>query len=179
MTKGRSGRKMVVLSVALVGILGLGAGVAMGPRLLKTEEKAKTESAPAKTGKASSEKPVDKSPEAAQVVVPLGEFLVNLDDEPQVRYLRAELAVQMARPQEKKRSGGHGHGGGEAKAELPGSDLAVARDRVVTVLSAAGFGELRTVPGRDKLKARLLARLQEALPQHDISEVLVTSFVMQ
>lgn len=173
MIKGRSGRKVVVLSVALVGILSLGVGLAMGPKLLKTE------SASARTSKTSSGNKAapEKTSDADQVVVPLGEFLVNLDDETRVRYLRAELSVQMARPQEKKKSGGHG--GGEAKAELPAEDLAVARDRVVAVLSAAGFGELRSTAGRDKLKARLLARLEEALPQHDISEVLVTSFVMQ
>lgn len=177
MIKGRSGRKIVVLSVALGAILGaLGLGVAMGPKLLKPKSDEKTQGAAAKAAKPAGE----KTAEAEQVVVPLGEFLVNLDDEAQVRYLRAELAVQMAKPEEKKKSGGHGgHGGGEAKTELPAADLAVARDRVVTVLSSAAFAELRSGAGRDKLKARLLARLQEALPQHHISEVLVTSFVMQ
>ena len=55
----------------------------------------------------------------------------------------------------------------------------MARDRVVSVLSASAFEQLRTPAGREELKKQLQGSLQGGLAKYSISDVLFTSFVMQ
>lgn len=115
--------------------------------------------------------------EAHPQVVDLGEFLVNLRAGSAVHYLQAQVALSLSGLPEPKK-GGHGEGGKGAPS-LPEAELAVVKDRVVTVLSGADFDQVRTTPGRQAVKQQLLISLAKALPNYKVNEVLFTSFVTQ
>jgi flagellar basal body-associated protein FliL len=204
----RSGKKIVILAiiVALVLVVG-GAGAFLGPKLLKHHGKAEAadkttadadkskdgkdsadgkdgkDSKDAKGGKDGKGKAEEKGKDGKDgdkpepiAIVPLGDFLVNLNSAGGgVRYLRAEVSVALkGLPMPKK------EGEGKApQATLPDAALAVAKDRVVSVLSAGDFAQLRLPGAREKLKLQVLARLEKALPDYEVTEVLFTSFVMQ
>ncbi|MEI6501260.1 MAG: flagellar basal body-associated FliL family protein [Armatimonadota bacterium] len=129
------------------------------------------------TSDTTGDKAADKTKEGGDgAVVDLGEFLVNLEGGTESRFLRAEVSVRLSGlPTAEKK----GEGGAASVEKLPASDLAVARDCVNTVLSSGVFQQLRTAPGREKLKQDVLAKLQKSLVKYDVQDVLFTSFVMQ
>ena len=193
----RSGKNLVMVAViAALVIAALGAGMVVGPKL--AHRSGKGEAAAAKHGDKGSDSKSEKAdssgkpeqgekagkggadqPDGEKAVVSLGEFLVNLDNGGgEARYLRAEVSVRIAGLPPTPNKSGHGGAKGEG-GPLPAGDVAVARDRVVSVLSAGVFSQLRSPAGRQSLKQKLLGKLQQALPNYDISEVLFTSFVMQ
>jgi len=162
----------VLLIIALVVIVG-GGGVVVGSKLAASRRAAH----PARAKRAPDGKTADKTEGSAEdaAVVDLGEFLVNLSSAGGDRYLRAEVSLRVSGLSAGKRGGE----GGAARRELPADEAAVAKDCVTTVLSSGDFQQLRTTAGRARLKALVVSRLQEALPQLTIHDVLFTSFVMQ
>ncbi|MEN6303158.1 MAG: flagellar basal body-associated FliL family protein [Armatimonadia bacterium] len=177
--------KLMIIAVICAGAVGVVGGIIASPKLLKhkpstTARAEKTQDHKERRAEARETRAtrVEKDEVAGgghATIVPLGDFLVNLDAGSSGRYLRAEVAMALVDLPEPKKGG---HGGGKGPA-IPEGDITLARDRVVAVLSAGDFVSLKTAAGKDKLKARVLDKLSEALPQYDISEVLFTSFVMQ
>ncbi|MEN6548398.1 MAG: flagellar basal body-associated FliL family protein [Armatimonadia bacterium] len=174
--------KLMIIAVICAGAVGVVGGIIASPKLLK--HKPSTTARAEKTQDHKEKKAEARGTRAEEdevaggghaTIVPLGDFLVNLDAGSSGRYLRAEVAMALVDLPEPKKGG---HGGGKGPA-IPEGDITLARDRVVAVLSAGDFASLKTAAGKDKLKARVLDKLSEALPQYDISEVLFTSFVMQ
>ncbi len=155
--------KLIVL-VALVGIV-LGGGLFAWSRVRGGDEAADGEQA-----------------EAAEEDVPtqtleLGEFLVNLQSgDDTLRYLQTEVSLVVEAPE--KESGG-GHGGGDAGAELPPAGHRYARDVAIEVLSSQSFEKLRHDPDRSQLKELLRRRIDDALEDYRVMDVLFTAFVMQ
>jgi len=191
----RAGKKMLLVGIVLGVIVGIaGAGAALFPRLQKQKAASQQEDSKnpdnkeqrqhKKEGRTSEQ---NQSPPVQWLIVPLGEFLVNVSGSSGLHYVKAEIALKMAglpEPEGGKKSGHGGHGGpkkpeAQAGGELPEGDLAVARDRIVTVLSASSFAELQTVRGRERLKQKIVQKLKEALPQYEFGEALFTAFVMQ
>ncbi len=122
--------------------------------------------------------------------VDLGEFLVNIcDGAGEMRYVKTNMSliVQLIEHEEDEEGGGGGghgggHGGGGGKDEemqLPATEHRLAQDAVVAVLAGQQFDKLKADDGREKLKSALLAKLDERLENYKVSEVLLTSFVMQ
>lgn len=168
----RSGKLLIIITI-VAALAGVAGGVVVGPKFMKRAKM------PAAQTDKDKEKPKEEKPKAsseeAAIVVSLGDFLVNLGARTDVRYLRTEVSVVVTGLEAPKKGGE-----GAAKAPtLPEGESALARDRVVAVLSAGDFASLRSMSGRNKLKQQVLARLREALPQYTIKEVLFTSFVMQ
>ena len=175
----RSGKKLVLLALVVVAVIGIvTAGVALGPRLLAQRGKAATKGQPT-AGQAQADKATEKEgKEKEAAVVALGDFLVNLRSQTGLRYLRTEVSVSLSGLGKEGKGGGHGEGAAK-KSVLTEGEVAVARDRVVAVLSASTFEQLRTPEGRTGLKQQLQANLQQALSKYQVTEVLLTSFVMQ
>jgi flagellar basal body-associated protein FliL len=182
--QARAGKSLAIL-VIVIAVAAAGAGAVLGPRLMahpaaKGEKGAKTEKSEKAGGeqKGSSENPADdeKAKTEDAPIVELGEFLVNLEGASENHYLRAEVSIRVGGlPKAERKS----EGGAASKNQLPGDDLAVAKDCVTTVLSGGAYSQLRTTAGREKLKKQTLAKLQEALTKYQIDDVLFTSFVMQ
>ncbi|MFQ6098645.1 MAG: flagellar basal body-associated protein FliL [Armatimonadota bacterium] len=92
-------------------------------------------------------------PEPPSVVsLELGEFLVNLADTDQPRYLKTEIILEVSGLQDKA---GHGASDGVDANDLMGEE------------------------GKDLLRQELARRINDELPQITVHEVLFSSFVMQ
>lgn len=121
--------------------------------------------------------------------VDLGEFLVNISDGAgEMRYVKTNMSliVQLIEHEEDKSGGGGGHGGEHGSAggkddapQLPPDEHRIAQDAVVSVLASEKFDKLQADDGREKLKSALLTKLDERLETYKVTEVLLTSFVMQ
>ena len=121
--------------------------------------------------------------------VDLGEFLVNIaDSKGEMRYLKTNMSliVQLIEYEEDENAGGAEHGGGHDSAggkddapQLPPNEHRLAQDAVVSVLASQKFDDLQADDGRAKLKSALLAKLDERLENYKVTEILLTSFVMQ
>jgi flagellar basal body-associated protein FliL len=185
----RSGKKILLVAIVVALVVGaVAGGVILGPKLLKHGKKSATADKKSEDKKSEDKKSEDKKSgddtgvktgdtdeKKAAVVVPLGEFLVNLASGGGVRYLKAEVSVALTGLPEKKK----GEGEGKQESPLPPDELAIAKDRVVAVLSAGDFAQLRNAAGREALKQKVKARVQEGLPDYEVTQVLFTSFVMQ
>lgn len=188
----RAGKKMLLVGIILGVIVGVaGAGAALFPRLQKQKAAGKEEAAQIADNQEQAQHKKEglaeekaKSQPTPWMIVPLGEFLVNVSGSSGLHYVKAEIALKMAGLPEPEMGKKSGHGGhkkqdSQAAGELPEGDLAIARDRIVTVLSSSSFAELQTVIGRERLKQKIVQKLKEALPQYEFGEALFTAFVMQ
>ncbi|MHB8997400.1 MAG: flagellar basal body-associated FliL family protein [Armatimonadota bacterium] len=182
----RSGKKLASVAVIIAVIVAAGAGgMVLRPKLApkasaeESKEKNDKKAASKAHGKPDPkpnkhEAESEKEEVEASDIVELGEFLVNLGGGSGTRYLRAEVSMRLSGLE-----AGESKHGKPAAPTLPAGDAAIARDRIVTVLSSGVFEQLRDNAGREKLKERMLERLHQALPAYEIHEVLFTAFVMQ
>ncbi|MHB9037023.1 MAG: flagellar basal body-associated FliL family protein [Armatimonadota bacterium] len=99
----------------------------------------------------------------------LGDFVVNLADTAQVRYLKTTVILEV---EGGKEAGGGGHG------EASGPDARM-RDAVIQVLSSKTFAQLSQPDGKEKLKKDLIAAVNERLEEGKAVEVYFNEFAMQ
>lgn len=151
--RSRSGKLPIVVIIVVVLVLALGAGAFA---FFKGSHKGK---APAK------KEPVK--------VVPweIGEFLVNLADPGDPRYLKVHLVLEIA---DSHKKGGGGHGEHAANPEE-----AKAKDAIIRALSKRHMNDLLTDQGKDALKSEMKAALNEALEETEVVNIYFTSFAMQ
>lgn len=94
-------------------------------------------------------------------IVPLGEFLVNLNDGR--TFLKTDIAVHVAKDQhlEAGEGGGGGHGGGAAEPPAP------VRDAVIAVLTSQDLSTVTSPAGKAALKKAIAKAINAAVPHHD------------
>jgi flagellar protein FliL len=102
------------------------------------------------------------------VSMQLGEFLVNLADAGQMRYLKANIVIEVQG--EVPSSGGEGESGG--------TDPKI-RDAVIQVLSSKRMGDLAGAEGKEKLKKDIMAAISERMEKAKVVEVYFNEFAMQ
>jgi flagellar FliL protein len=101
----------------------------------------------------------------------LGEFVVNLADTGEVRYLKTNVVLELV-GEAPGSGGGHGGGGGEG-ANAP------VRDAIIQVMSSKRFSELVSPAGKDKLKADIIAAVNKRLEHAEVTNVYFSEFAMQ
>ncbi len=148
-----SGRLPIVIIIVAVLVLALGAGAFA---FLKMSHKGKSP---------------EKKEHVKTAQWELGEFLVNLADPGDPRYLKVNLVVEIE-DGGKKKAGGHGEGAGDPEE-------AKAKDAVICALSKHRMNDLLTDQGKDLLKSELKSALTEALEETKVVSVYFTSFAMQ
>lgn len=112
------------------------------------------------SGKAAQAKPVELSEWK------LPEFIVNLADTDEPRYLKVDLVLEVEGKSKKGEEGGNAE---EAKA----------RDAIISVLSRKHFSELLTESGKKSLKSELKNALNSRLKDIEVVNIYFTSFAMQ
>lgn len=135
--RNESGKKMVII-IAALGVVLLAGICVMGMKVMGGKGK----------GKAAAHKQ-EKPKETHRM--PLGAFVVNLADTGEMRYLKADVVLEIEGAE--KKAGGHGGGGEETDPRL--------RDAIIEVLSSRRFNELVTPEGKEKLKKDILAAVNE------------------
>lgn len=127
------------------------------------------------------------------VVVDLGDFVLNLADINQRRYLKTNVALEITQPEEpaapaaeKKEKGGHG--GGEEAAAPPQSELEkkltefkpAIRDAIITTLSSKTAVELSTAAGKELAKEQIMAAVNGILAgENEVLRVSFGQFIIQ
>jgi flagellar FliL protein len=97
----------------------------------------------------------------------LGEFVVNLADANETRYLKASIVLGIDGPVAAKGEGGSS--GGDPRV----------RDAIIEVLSSKRFAELSTPAGKDALKKQILAAVNQRMEGSKAVAVYFNEFAMQ
>jgi flagellar protein FliL len=96
--------------------------------------------------------------------VPLEEFVVNLADAEQARYLKAKVELEVANE--------------EVKVSCEGN-LPAIRNSLVELLSSKTFSQIRDIRGKTRLRQEIIVRLNEILGTNGITQVYFTDFIIQ
>lgn len=106
-------------------------------------------------------KKVEKGP-----VLTLDEFLVNLADSGNDHFLKVTVGLELDKEKGKT-------------PETLKDDTPLIRDAVLASLSSKTRDQLAPEAGRDKLKAEIKKKVNEALGEEDVQGVYFTNFVTQ
>ncbi|MBC7286486.1 MAG: flagellar basal body-associated FliL family protein [Armatimonadetes bacterium] len=179
---GKAKLILVVLAALLIG--GAAGGFAVRGAFAKKEAAQPSAENKEAAEKESQQKAVKKSAEETSAIdekrsrgeiVNIGEFLLNVASTDRLRYVKCEIALQViGLPEQKKK--GHGE---EGKGPFSDEQMAWVKDAVVRVFADTPFEQLKTGEGREKLRKRLAAAIEEVLGGPAVRQVLFTSFVMQ
>lgn len=113
----------------------------------------------------------EKVPQGPTTMIAVGEFVVNLADTAQVRYLKTDIVIEVSG--EVKENGG-GEGG-----EGVDSNKTKLRDTVINVLSSKTFAELNKSSGKDELKKEIISAANKSLEGTKAVNVYFNEFAMQ
>ena len=146
-----------------------------------------------------SQEALDDSEDAATdeiargIVVDLGDFILNLCDETQKKYLKVNVAIEVTQKdtdfpkEEAKPKGGHGHG--EAPAPVDPMELIqremeqykpAIRDAVITNLSSKTSAELASTAGKELAKEQIANDVNSILAgEREVLRVSFGQFIIQ
>ncbi len=96
--------------------------------------------------------------------VALEEFIVNLADADQARYLKAKVELEVANEEVKT----------ACEANLP-----AIRNSLVELLSSKTYPQIRDIKGKTRLRQEIIIRLNEILGTNGITQVYFTDFIIQ
>lgn len=129
------------------------------------------------------------------IIVDLGDFILNLCDEAQKKYLKVNVAIEVSQketdfPQEEAPAKGGGHGGhGEAPVvadpmEAIQKEMAqfkpAIRDAVITNLSSKTSAELATAAGKELAKEQISNDINSILGgEREVLRVSFGQFIIQ
>lgn len=165
--KGLSMKLIVMVGVAAL-LIGLGGAVAFFK--LSGDHKSGEKSSAAQAGAATSDghgEALARTPgqgEGAPPMYDLDSFIVNLTDQPEARYLKLTLKLELDRP--------------DASIDLA-TRLPQVRDAVLILLSSKDSSNLRTTQGKFQLREEITHRVNNALPRSGVRTVYFTEFVVQ
>lgn len=129
------------------------------------------------------------------IIVDLGDFILNLCDENQKKYLKANVAIEVSKKdtdfpnaEDKNAKGGHGH---EETSLAPADPLAAIqtemnqykpaiRDAVITNLSSKTSAELATTAGKELAKEQICNDINSILGgEREVLRVSFGQFIIQ
>lgn len=127
------------------------------------------------------------------IIVDLGDFILNLCDEAQKKYLKVNVAIEVTQKEtdfpkeEAKSSGGHGHGEAPAAAdpmEAIQKEMAqfkpAIRDAVITNLSSKTSSELASAAGKELAKEQIANDINSILGgEREVLRVSFGQFIIQ
>lgn len=130
------------------------------------------------------------------IVVDLGDFILNLCDEAQKKYLKVNVAIEVSQKEgdfpevtEAPKSGGHGHGHGAAPAPVDPMEKIqkemnqfkpAIRDAVITNLSSKTSAELASAAGKELAKEQISNDINSILGgEREVLRVSFGQFIIQ
>lgn len=152
--KTGSGKKMMVLGLIGVLLLGGGGGAAwlyMGGETEEGQKHAKNNH---------NEGPVEEM----GPVMELEPFLLNLADRNELRFLKISIKLELDRPEEKT----------DYQNKVP-----AIRDALLVLLSSKESQLLRTVNGKRRVREEIMTRVNGIISKGEIANVFFTDFIIQ
>ncbi|MCM1003224.1 MAG: flagellar basal body-associated FliL family protein [Candidatus Gastranaerophilales bacterium] len=127
------------------------------------------------------------------IIVDLGDFILNLCDEAQKKYLKVNVAIEVTQKdtdfakEEPAKGGGHGHGEAPAPAdpmEAIQKEMAqfkpAIRDAVITNLSSKTSSELASAAGKELAKEQIANDINSILGgEREVLRVSFGQFIIQ
>lgn len=128
------------------------------------------------------------------IIVDLGDFILNLCDEAQKKYLKVNVAIEVTQketdfPTEEAKSSGGGHGHGEAPVAADPMDAIqkemdqfkpAIRDAVITNLSSKTSSELASAAGKELAKEQIANDINSILGgEREVLRVSFGQFIIQ
>ncbi len=128
------------------------------------------------------------------IIVDLGDFILNLCDEAQKKYLKVNVAIEVSKKETDfgaqepaAKSGGHGHGEAPAPAdpmEAIQKEMAqfkpAIRDAVITNLSSKTSSELASAAGKELAKEQIANDINSILGgEREVLRVSFGQFIIQ
>jgi len=153
----KSKKKLIIIIAAVVLLAAIGGGAWFfmhGKDAGKKEEAHKEEK--------------HEGPEHAPVFVAIETFTVNLQPDPNEKFLQTDISLQVATPEAAEKM----------KALMP-----AIKSRILMLLTSKQASEIATAEGKQALSEELLAELKKPFTEHGKSEeitgIFFTSFVIQ
>ncbi len=161
--EGKGGGKKTLI-LAIVGVLLL-AGVGAGAYFFGASRGAAASAAPADPAVAAAAAAAAEA-EAGNLgpLVELKDFIVNILDQQDTRYLKASLTLELTSP--------------ETAAEVE-QRMPQVRDAVILLIGSKTFGELSDLQGKLQLRAEMGAQINKFLKAGKVKNIYFTDFVVQ
>jgi flagellar FliL protein len=156
--KGKS--KLVIALVAVVALGGLGGGAYVMLGSGGGAEAAKHESADAGHGEGAAAEAVG----AADAIVALDTFVVNMADENAQRYLKVTMKVEFF---------------GEKVPVRFSQRRPQIRDLLLSLLGSKTVADVRTIEGKQQLRDEVIARISRVLEDDSVKAVYFAEFIVQ
>ena len=147
-------KKKLIIIIAAVVLLAVGGGAAWFLTNQKPDHK--------------KEEAKHEEPAKAPVFVTLEAFTVNLQPDPDEKFLQTEISLQVANPEQE---------------ELLKGQMPAVRSRLLMLLTSKTASDISTSEGKQKLSDEIIAEVKKpfskgAKPQ-EVTGVFFTSFVIQ
>lgn len=157
--KGGKKKLLIIIVAAVVVLAGAGAGLFFSGILGGGH----SESAEGEEGKGHGEEEV-KAQTKVRPTVALKEFVVNLADAEQARYLKVVIELEVTNAQ--------------IATSCEASQSAI-RNTLVELLSSKVYSEIRDIKGKAKLRQEIIVRVNEILGVNGVTQVFFTEFIVQ
>ena len=130
------------------------------------------------------------------IIVDLGDFILNLNDATQKKYLKVNVALELSRTptdpvfgkqeDEGKKEGGHGHGSAEAEDPMKAVEMEMAqykpaiRDAVISNFSSKTADEVMTTAGKELVKEQITEDVNAIFAgEREVLRVSFGQFIIQ
>ncbi len=161
-SKGNTKLFIIVGAVALVLIIGVGVGAYYVGA--KTASSTPTDGVAAEVETKTASRVISKKHDAIGPLVPIDEFLINLLDKENSRYLKATMTLEVD---------------SEEAAEEIQTRMPQIRDAILLLTSNKTFAELHDLQGKMHLRAELIGHLNTLLAKGQVKHIYITNFVIQ
>jgi len=153
---------IIIGAVALVLIIGVGVGAYYVGAKTAYSKPAEAPTAEIETKTAN--RVIGKQVDAIGPLVPINEFLINLLDKDNSRYLKATMTIEVD---------------SEEAAEEIQTRMPQVRDAILLMTSNKTFAELHDLQGKMQLRAELIGHLNTLLAKGQVKHIYITNFVIQ
>lgn len=167
---GNSKKKLIIIIAVVVLLAAAGGGAWF---FMKSKEDAKKAAKkPGEHAEAAAEEEEHAEEGgghgSAPVFITLETFTVNLQPDPDEKFLQLDLSLQVKTPEEAE----------SLKGQMP-----AIRDRILMMLSSKQASQINTLEGKQQLSKELLEEINKPLTEHGkpqkVKGVFFTSFVIQ
>lgn len=170
------GNKILVIAIAGVLVLGIGAGGYLvfasksEPKAEGEEASRHEEPAPSHGGGGGSSHGKDEKPKGALEqgfggqIFGLDPFVVNLQDNSGTRYLKVTINLEIT---------------GNGTTEELEAQTAKVRDAVIVLLSSKSYADIGTVEGKYQMRDEVVERVNQFLRKSHVKTAYFTDFVIQ
>ena len=163
-------KKLILIGAIVVLVLGAGGGYILlskpkppAVESVNAEESGQKKDTEKKVEKSSEEGEDQASKEGAENLFPLDPFIVNLQEDAGVRYLKVAISLEID---------------GIAEEDIK-SKKAQIRDSLIILLSSKHYSEVGSVQGKYELRDEIASRVSQILAKGKVKGVYFTEFVIQ